>query len=335
MDSRRASALVILALVTAQAGICAGLVAAQTSSSLLAARWLPEERRLAALSREPGECLLPATDPATMQRVAIGRAAFRTPLLLGGQAARNGLSCNSCHRNGRGNPDFFLAEVSDAPGTADVTTSLMSSHRGDGVFNPKPIPDLSAGSEHLKVAQDDGSRGLEVFIRGLVVEEFDGPEPSAVTLDGLSAYVRHLRPSACSDSEHPIRLAGHLKDAREALEAAKFALDLDDAMAARLMIASARSSLQSVDERFPGPEFERQRAALRAAARELASIQSAIERNAVDLDLRIAAWLTGMRVWGASLERTEARSLYDTDRLAEFLGPASRNRPHHDATEGH
>lgn len=326
MDRRRAAALVALA------ALCAGLVAARTSPSLLAARWLPEERRLTALSREPGECLLPAADPRAARRVAIGRTAFRTPLLLGGQAARNGLSCNSCHRNGRGNPDFFLAEISDAPGTADVTTSLMSSHRGDGVFNPKPIPDLSAGSAHHKVAQDDGSRGLETFIRGLIVEEFDGPEPSATTLDGLSAYVRHLRPSVCGD-ERQTRLAGHLADARAALEAAKYALDLEDAAAARLMVASARSSLQSIDERYPGPEFEHQRDALRAAARELASIQNAIERNAVDLDLRIAAWLAGMRVWSAPLERAEAQSLYDADRLAEFLG-TPQNRPRDNASDG-
>jgi len=328
MDRRRAAAFVALA------ALCTGLLAAQTSPSLLAARWLPEERRLAALSREPGECLLPAADPLVARRVAIGRSAFRTPLLLGGQAARNGLSCNSCHRNGRGNPDFFLAEVSDAPGTADVTTSLMSSHRGDGIFNPKPIPDLSAGSGHRKVAQDDGSRGLDIFIRGLIVEEFDGPEPSAATLDGLSAYVRHLRPSACSGGERPIRLAGHLADARAALESAKYALDLDDAAAARLMVASARGALQSVDERYPGPEFERQRDALRAAARELASIQSAIERNAVDVDLRIAAWLAGMRAWSAPLERAEARSLYDADRLAEFLGQTSQNKPRNAASDG-
>lgn len=320
MDPRRTAALVIIAVVVAVAGVCGGLGAAQTPPSLLAARWLPAERRLTALSREPGECLVPTADPAIARSVAIGRNAFRTPLLLGGQAARNGLSCNSCHRNGRGNPDFFVAEVSGAPGTADVTTSQMSSHRGDGVFNPKTIPDLSAGSEHLKVMQDDGSRSLEIFVHGLIVEEFDGPEPSAATLAGLSAYMRHLRPSACSGSERPIRLAAHLGDARAALEATQYALELGDAVAARLMLASARSTLQSIDERYPGPQFERHREALRAAARELASIQSAIEGKAPDLDLRIASWLAGMRGWSAPLEREETQSLYAAERLAEFLG---------------
>ncbi|MGF7473737.1 hypothetical protein WFJ45_23635, partial [Salmonella enterica subsp. enterica serovar Minnesota] len=78
--------------------------------------------------------------PPLNDSARIGRAAFNSPLLLGGQAARAGLSCASCHRNGRGNPDFHFPGISGAPGTADVTASLLSSHRGDGQFNPKPIP---------------------------------------------------------------------------------------------------------------------------------------------------------------------------------------------------
>ena len=161
-----------------------------------AARWLPPERQAHRLAYEPTECLAPAADARALRRIAIGRAAFRTPLLLGGQAARAGLSCDSCHRNGRGNPDFRFPGLSGAPGTADVTSSLMSSHRGDGRSNPTLIPDLSGPAHALKVSRDPSARALEAFIRGLIVEEFDGPEPTAMTLDGLAGYVRALSPGA-------------------------------------------------------------------------------------------------------------------------------------------
>ena len=45
---------------------------------------------------------------------------FRTPELLGGQAARVGLSCDACHINGRNNPTFYIDGVSGLPGTVDV-----------------------------------------------------------------------------------------------------------------------------------------------------------------------------------------------------------------------
>ena len=123
-------------------------------------------------------------DPAERARIEVGRAAFRTPLLLGGQAARLGLSCESCHANGRGNPAFRFPGLSGAPGTADVTAPLMSARRGDEVFDPRPIPDLAAPG---KVARVRGDPALGAFVRGLIVEEFDGREPPPAVLDGLVA----------------------------------------------------------------------------------------------------------------------------------------------------
>jgi tetratricopeptide (TPR) repeat protein len=61
-----------------------------------------------ALSAEPAECLVEPAGAEARRSVAIGRIAFRAPLLLGGQAARAGMSCATCHRNGRGNPDFLF-----------------------------------------------------------------------------------------------------------------------------------------------------------------------------------------------------------------------------------
>ena len=78
-----------------------------------------------------------------------------------------------------------------------MTDSLFSSHRGDGIDNPKPIPDLSGPKAALKIDQAGEGRALEGFIHGLVTQEFDGPEPTPAVLDGLAAYVRALSPDAC------------------------------------------------------------------------------------------------------------------------------------------
>ncbi|KFN42565.1 hypothetical protein [Arenimonas oryziterrae] len=293
------------------------IAAAATQSPLRAARWLPADRQAQALAQEPSECLTPAANAAEAQRIAIGRAAFRTPLLLGGQAARVGLSCSSCHRNGRGNPDFSFPGFSGPPGTADVTSSLMSSHRGDGVDNPTPIPDLSGPPQALKISRDPATRALENFIRGLIVEEFDGPEPSTATLDGLAIYVRALSPQACpAEPVQAIDLAHALSDARAAAVAAQSALAAKDAVTARLMVASARSALGRIDERYAGQALAADREGVREADQELAQIQLAIDSRRANTSLRITAWLAAMPRWTAALERDEAQSLFNAQRLA-------------------
>jgi len=317
MDRRRQAALLLTAAI-AVAGIALASVA--TQSPLRAARWLPPDRQAHALAYEPGECLLPAADPRMVQRIAIGRAAFRTPLLLGGQAARAGLSCNSCHRNGRNNPDFQFPGLSGAPGTADVTSSLMSSHRGDGIDNPVAIPDLSGPAQYLKVSRDPTNRKLEAFIHGLVVEEFDGPEPSSTTLDGLAQYVRSLSPRGCPGAaEQPIRLAEYLSDTRAAVQAAQFAFAAHDRVTARLMLASARSALGMIDERYAMPVLEHDRESLRDADLELAAIQDAMDGGHADAELRIAAWLAKAPRWTLPLERDESLSLFNPERLASLV----------------
>lgn len=267
MDRRRTAArrsLIAVALALLLGGAGAGGVIPIRES-----RWLPAGRLFQALSREPAECLTWPTNEAARRSVAIGRIAFRAPLLLGGQAARVGMSCASCHRNGRGNPDFLFPTLSGAPGTADVTSSLMSSKRGDRVANPRPIPDLGGPRSALKVSHaPDGT--LERFIHGLVVEEFDGPEPSAEVLAGLAAYVRAIRPEACGAGNRPIRLADRLEEVDQAVEMAR----RSDGETRRLMLAAARSALGAIDERFQVSGLEVERALLRRADRRLDAVRS-------------------------------------------------------------
>lgn len=320
MDRRRQTPRLLTG--AALVGACFACIAIAADSPLRAARWLPKDRQAHALSREPTECLTLVADTQTARLIAIGRAAFRTPRLLGGQAARAGLACNSCHRNGRGNPDLQFPGLSGAAGTADVTSSLMSSHRGDGVVNPVPIPDLSGPMAALKVSRDPANPALRRFIHGLIVEEFDGPEPTDRSLDGLVAYVRSLSPDACpATSEHALTVATYLADARTAAQAAQFALDEHDPATARLMLASARSALGLIDERYTAPRLQRDRESLRAADLELAAIEQAIDTGRTDTSLRIAAWLAGLPRWSQGLQRDESASLFDPAQLAASVAP--------------
>lgn len=284
--------------------------AAAPEPGLQAARWTAPDRVAEVLAAEPAECLPPAGDPALDLRLSIGRAAFRSPLLLGGQAARIGLSCNSCHRSGRGNPAFVFLGVSGAPGTADVTSSLLSSHRGDGVFNPKPIPDLSGLKPGLKVDQSIAGQRLEPFIRGQIVEEFDGSEPTRATLDGLASYVRALDPKYCA-APVPITLTRDLARVDEALGAAIALLRQDDPATARVMIAAARSALGLVDERYRTRALRPRTAELRRAAQALGAIERRLPGDPDGAAAALAAWLAAKDNWRIGLRAAEGRSFYN------------------------
>jgi len=273
-----------------------------------------------ALGTAPTECLPRIAEPAQALSVEIGRAAFRSTTLLGGQAGRAGITCETCHRAGRTNPDFLFPGVSGAPGTADVTNSLFSTHRGNGVDDPKPIPDLSGPKAKLKISQVPAEKALEPFIHGLIIEEFDGPEPSPSVLRGLADYVRVLNPRACpAKAREPLTVASLMADARRALAAAQRSADAGDGATATMMIASARSRLGLIDERFQGPDLAKTRAGLRAADARLAQAQTALHDHRPDASAQIAAWLAGSKPLEAGLAARQSASLFDPARLAAAM----------------
>src|SRR5690606_16061362 len=156
--------------------------------------------------------------------VEIGRAAFRDPLILGGLAARTGLTCASCHPGGQANPDFHFPGLSGTPGTADTTSAVTSERRDDGQFNPRPIPSLVTGHGQETVSRSDNG-ALEQFIHGIVVDEFNGVALPHRVLNGLAAYVRALRAEACPITrQRPITLAARIDDAARALSASAQAI---------------------------------------------------------------------------------------------------------------
>lgn len=292
------------------------------------ARRLPPERLFEALSSQPRECLRWAADEAERQAVAIGRAAFSAPLLLGGQAARAGLSCASCHKSGRGNPDFSFPGLSSGTGSGDVTSSIMSSHRGDGTHNPKPIPDV-ADPPHL-ASHDRQSRALDRFIRGLIVEEFDVREPTPTVLRRLAEYVRAVDAKACrTEGREPVMLKPMLSDARTALSAALPALHRGERATAVFLVGATRSQLGQIDERFKLPGLERSRELLRRSDRELAEIAPAIRLGSGNASQQIHAWKRGSLALMRKLKRQERRSLFSNKVLRRHLSPttSSTERP--------
>ncbi len=281
--------------------------------------WLaPGHDPVAALGFQPPECLRPSTDPQTAWRIEVGRAAFRTPLTLGGQAARAGVSCETCHRNGRTNPDFLFPGVSGPAGTADVTSSVFSSHRGNGIDDPKPIPDLGGPKVRLKIDQSPDARALEPFIHGLVTQEFDGAEPPPEVLAGLAAYVRALDPAACpaGDAPQPLRADDYAADASRAVVAADASLERHDDATALAMLGAARSRLGAIAERYDrSPDITRRLAqassVLGAAADRIRTSDTAAAR------LVLRRWIVVWPDLAHRLEAQEDRSLFAPARLAD------------------
>jgi hypothetical protein len=307
------------ALLVSLALACASLAAAQAQAPafpLRAAKWLAAKDPVAALTTQPSECLAKAADPQTAWSVEVGRAVFRSPVLLGGQAAKAGVSCETCHRGGRGNAEFLFPGVSGDPGTADVTSSLFSSHRGDGTDNPKPIPDLGGPPDRLKVSRSADTAELVTFLRGLVVEEFDGPEPTSAVLGGLAAYVRQLRADACpAKAIEPLIAASAADDVARAVRAAQGALARKDEPTAVTLLESARAMLFLIDERYALPGLTAERDLIRTASLDLGSAQGAIRRGAAASPI-LDLWLSRFPAWRTSLIRAQPRSLYDRGVLA-------------------
>ena len=158
-------------------------------------RWThPDDDIVSALSEEPRECL---PDDATGQDI-LGRLAFRSPFLLGGQAARRGLTCQACHSQGQTNVHFFVVGLSDAPGTADVTSFHFSDELGDEIFNPVPIPSLSDDIETVSFSGETDD--LDKFVHRLITKEFTGPEPVPDVETALLSYIRALDDRFCESA---------------------------------------------------------------------------------------------------------------------------------------
>lgn len=248
-----------------------------TPDSLRALRWIaPQADAVKALTVAPVACETPPPKKPDGQslKLTLGRVAFESPALLGGAAARMGLSCSSCHISGRGNADFFIAGVSGAPGTADVTSSLFSKVRGNGAFDPVPIPDLAA-RDGAQIS-DRKSKLFEDKVRGLIVEEFDGQAPPDYVFDAVLAYLDSLDIAHCADPSATGQL-DYRDDYAAVLSSATIVVNGDAPADVKLFyIRAARERLERLHERFPDGEA---RAGLEALSARFASAADTIRNG--------------------------------------------------------
>jgi hypothetical protein len=124
--------------------------------------------------------------------VNLGDLAFNSNLVLGGPARRAGMSCGTCHVNGAGNGRLYVPGMSTRPGNFDTTGPLFNPRAHNRARDPVRIPSLR-GARFLAPYGNDGRiSSLRDFVRNVIVNEFDGPEPSPSILDAIVAYIEDI-----------------------------------------------------------------------------------------------------------------------------------------------
>ena len=194
MDCKRLTIGFVTSLTLSCLVACAPTEKLQDTKPPDILQWVkPESDPIKILSQAPAECL--ADIDLKTPEILLGRTAFRSPFLLGGQATRRGLTCQACHSQGQSHKDFFIIGLSETPGTADVTNFHFSDSLGDEVFNPSPIPSLS--DDIHGVDHDPQKPDLENLVLRLITQEFTGERPEPEVLAGLLAYIRALDDKKC------------------------------------------------------------------------------------------------------------------------------------------
>lgn len=303
--------------------LAAALVAANSALPLRAMQWLKiadapdlgsdniaSANMVDAVNYTPNICLPRDVDDAALE----GEILFRTPLLLGGQAAKARMSCQSCHINGADNPNFHFPNASGAPGTADVSNSFFSAKGGNGSFDPVAIPDLSQPG---KISRD-APGALENFLAILIVTEFAGDRPDQEMLVALAAYTRALKTCGADDIKRQADLVTDLMLIDNAMAFAQKRLANDAPDMAYMLIAGARDIMGLLHERYAAENLSGERAELQRlslAARDIGRIKKADKREKA-----IAAWRKQFSELRRKLQDKEFASLYNRTKLAEIIG---------------
>ncbi len=273
-----------------------------------------------ALTSVPTECLVAPRDAERARHVRLGRVAFRSPRLLGGLAARVGMSCNSCHPNGRDNPSFHIVGASGAPGTADVTGSVFSSNRDDGKRNPVTIPTLVDAASMPPYGTVRPNADLKAFLQAVIVDEFQGQPPPRSVIDGLLAYLQDLQSAGCpKNRSESVVFEADRREVLQTMDVLIETIERGDSPVSHFVLASLRAVLERVHRRFPGHVIRREE--LVEVSRSLLRLQQRLDRDNV---LEILSGLTSERVrLEVLLQKLDSQiddSFYDPDVLRNALG---------------
>jgi hypothetical protein len=250
--------------VLVAAALLAGAAAPAAPLLVREQAWTAHSATLAYdLTHTPGECVDHVTSATE-----IGRALFRSPGMLGGPVARLGVSCNSCHSGARVNARFFIPELTDRIGAADTTSEWASKVRGDGVMNPRDIPDLAG----IGVKQSFGhlnDPSLEHFVHSVIVDEFQGAEPPPQAFESIIAYLRAQNVRSCPPDAEAVTLRSAADDVRRAMAAAATA----DDPTAHLVLLAAQDAMGRIVERLPTETFAADRQRLENLSREIGALR--------------------------------------------------------------
>lgn len=266
-----------------------------------------------ALTTRPIECVKSMADI----RFKLGRVAFNSPRLLGGQAGRMGLSCASCHPSARANARFFIKQISDQPGFADISHHFLSSRGGDGVFNPKPIPDL-AKVESLRFKDRNGLR-FDGLLTQLIEVEFDGQRPAGSVFDGLKLYLSQNSIEYCPLPNHTS--VRNLKsewrliaDGMGVLESSEF---VGDSQITKFVSASMRATLEMLYTFYSIKPIKSLQRQLIDVSRSLNGLDR--EMTIAEKHQRLILIRTSMSQLEKALSEHELNSFYNRESATEFL----------------
>ena len=121
--------------------------------------------------------------------VAFGDMLFNSAEVFGSPARELGLACSTCHNRSDVNQRFFIPGISPHPGAVDVDGSFFNARYNDQRVDPIDIPSLRGLRFTGPYGRDGRFASLRDFTRNVIVNEFNGDEPSPLILDALVAYM--------------------------------------------------------------------------------------------------------------------------------------------------
>lgn len=171
-------------------GLAGGMLPAVAMAQEDPLKWLPPGSRIeTTLAEYPARAVISEQRGGTPGYLArLGELVFRSPLALGRDAARRGISCEACHTNGAANTSFTVPGASDQPGNIDLTHSEFHFREDDGSFNPVNIPSLRGVRWTAPYGHDGRFPTLRAFSHNVITREFGGPPLDDWLMDALVAW---------------------------------------------------------------------------------------------------------------------------------------------------
>ena len=246
----------------------------------------------------------------------LGRVAFRSPTLLGGLAARDGMSCHSCHQSGGTNRHFFVDGASITPGTFDPTNSLFSTHTEDGIDNAVPIPMLYGVAKTAPYPSDGRFATLDQMVTHVIEEEFDGLTPPNKVKQALLTYVSALeapkttsevKVTPGSDRADLLKMASLMARARN--ESDKDVFDF--------VANAARRKLETIHNRFVNADPIQQR--LTEWSLKIKQARDLVASSQFESAGALLATVEISIVMSSDLDEAVPGSLYDEQALRAYI----------------